>query len=136
MADVGNGLRTFLLTRPPVESAVGLRISPEPIEQGTRLPAISYFVIDSESGEDLQGAVGVAHTRIQIDVYAAKRIQANQIADEIRKAIQGFRGRMGGVFVHGVSAGSAARDSTDAPTDGSDVHRYLRSRDYVISHEE
>lgn len=136
MADIGSSLRTYLLTKATIETLVGQRIIPDPIDQGVPLPAICYFTIDSISAEDLSNAVGLGQTRVQIDCYAAKRAQANQLQEAVRTAIQGYRGKMGLQYVHGVTAGSTARDQHDAPTDGSDRHRYLRSRDYLISHEE
>ena len=137
MADIGTALTTYLLSKAAIKAIVVDRISPDPIDQKTKLPAISYFVIDSVSNEDLDGAVGVAHTRIQIDCYAETRIAANALAEAVKTApLQGYRGLMGSVFVNGVSAGSGARDEHDKPTDGSNRHRYMRSRDYIISHEE
>lgn len=138
MADIGEALTQYLLTRPAITDQVGQRIGPDALDQGEQLPAIVYFVIDDVSNEDLSGAaVGVAHTRVQIEAWASTRKAANALQELIRKApLQGFRGLMSGVFVNGVSRAGGVRDTHDKPTNGSSRHRYCRSADYIISHEE
>lgn len=137
MADIGEALTQYLLSKDAIRTVIGNRIGPDALDQGSPLPALVYFVIDSISGEDLQGAVGVAHTRVQIDAYASTRRAANALQEAVRKApLQGFRGNMSGVFVHGVSRGGSVRSTYDSPTEGSDLRRYLQSADYIISHGE
>lgn len=137
MADVGAQLRTYLIGITAVSDLIGTRCYPDGPPQGATLPCLAYTVVDTVNEEDLEGSAGLAHSRVQIDAYAATRKAANALANAVQFApLQGFRGNMGTLRVAGVSLVAGPRYGRDEPVDGSDTWRYLASQDFRISHED
>lgn len=135
MSDVGKGIVTLLQTRPAVRDLVAERIYPTWLPKGAARPNVVYHEIDGVSEEHLKGAGGVRHTRLQYDVLADTAIEANQVREQLRLALQGYRGAAGDEDVLGVSVADL-RSSFEPPIDGSDRGRYVRSIDFLISHTE
>lgn len=71
-----------------IAALVGDRITPEVVE-GDTLPAITFAEISSEPQTDLSGGDGsLVRYRMQINVWAAKRIDAQALAELVRVRMQ------------------------------------------------
>lgn len=135
--EIWEAVRQHLLGDTDITDLVNDRINPDELPQGEDLPSLVGYIIDSTSEQHLGGAAGVATTRLQIDAFADSRSEATYLQKLVRDSLITFhRGLMHDTFVNGVVIGSSLRNSRDAAVDGSDNHRYLCSRDYLISHEE
>lgn len=119
---IEEAVRTYLGSVAGVTSIVGsgsgARIYPQALPQSPTYPAATYSVISNPVVESHSGNSALAHPRFQFDCWSPDYIQAKSLARAIRRALQGFKGMMGGgsgVDVDGVDfeGGSAGRDLFD-----------------------
>jgi hypothetical protein len=136
MADIGAAARTKLVGTVAVAAIVGTRIYPDHLPQKATLPAAVYHVVSGSDEVDLAGMSGVAHSRIQIDSYAATRTAANALSTTIRDAMAAThsRGLWGTVATLGTTPQGGERHDTQSVGDGSDERQFITMRDYLISY--
>jgi len=138
MAEVGDALRTKLLTYSAVSSLVGTRIYPDVLLQGCAFPAVVYSQISTEREHELSDVTRLSHARIQIDCYDDKgsgRTQSNAVARAIQKSgICAYRGTTDGIEFQSVMIDSGNSYSVEPPSDGNQEHRYITSFDLRISY--
>lgn len=136
MSEIGEELEVFLQTKSAVTDLIGTRIRPEVLDESEALPAITHSVISSQHETELEGAAGIRHTRLQVDCYAATKVQASAVAEQVRLAVlAGVRTTWGGTFINDVTV-DRSFTSRDAPTDGSGNWRYVHILEFLISHAE
>jgi hypothetical protein len=140
-ADLRPALRANLLDDPIISGAVGERIHPTILPQGTNgyaVPAIVYNVISEITDHHTQGASGLVMVRMQIDAYAATPNEADALSRAVKDRIDGKRERWTygngsppeGVTIQGVFC-ETARTGYEA-----DAKLFRSSRDYLIWLEE
>lgn len=119
---IEQALETYLIGVPAVAALIvdgaGSRLYPQALPQDPVYPAVTYSVISNPVVESHGGNSALAHPRVQFDCWSTDYIQAKTVAREIRRALQGVKGIMGGaggVDVDGVDFedGSAGRDLFD-----------------------
>lgn len=134
MKDIRAGLFSFLSSDPGVSGVVtanGIaRIFPVILPQSVKLASVVYTRVSGRSEYTMQGADGLARSRMQIDAWAPTAPAASDLANKVKDAISGYTGTMGSVFVQGVFMDSE-RDVYD-----DKVQMFGVSRDYFIHHEE
>lgn len=97
LADIRPALRAFLLADNAISQAVGSnRIYPEVMPQGEQRPSAVYNLISEVNDHHMQGASGLVMQRIQIDCWATRPDDADNLARLIKGRLDGFRGVMGG----------------------------------------
>lgn len=130
-------LRQYLLTQVNVISLVGDRVHHNYRPQRGELPAVSFFGVSRTHRYNLEGTGrdNVPVDRIQIDCYARSADQAEEVADAVRAALDGFRGHMSDVFVQACLLEEAGRDDYYPDQAGSDRGIHAVSLDAVISYE-
>jgi len=128
--DIRPSLRTYLLDSAPIAAVVGARVYPSRIPQGVTGTSIVYTRISGGGDYHLQGLSGFARHRYQIDAWAKTINEAASLADFIRDRIDGFRGSMGAVTVHGIFF----LDQREDYDEEANLHRV--GRDYFIDFSE
>lgn len=137
MSAVGSAFRTKILSYTAVSDLVGDRMDPDVIEQGATIPAIAYYVTNTDRASGLAGVTKFASARIRLDCFAASRDAASDISKAIRETgIDRFRGIVNNYTFCGVSFDSGDEYGEDPPTDGNQVHRYVVSFDCVLHYKE
>jgi hypothetical protein len=130
--DIRPALTAFLLADAGIAAAVGTRVYPVRLPQGTAAASVVYNRISAIGDHTMQGASGLARPRIQIDCWAPTHDAATALANLVKDALDGFRGPMG----NGVQVQGAFFDSErDLPFD-DDGKLYGVSRDYLVWYEE
>lgn len=135
MSDIGRGVHTYLQTKSAVTDVSGTRGYPEVLPQKATLPAYTYSGVTATSEQDLDNGVGVAQTLLQVNCFGTTHITANNLREQIRLVMQGYRGAAGSETILCVTVGNKL-DRYDPPLDGSDQGRYLRIIEFNISHRE
>lgn len=114
------------------ESQIHLGVAPA----GATYPFASFMVVsESDRWPTLNGPSGLGHPRIQVDVYARTFREAKELSEQIRAAIDGYSGMVGGVVIGSCLKESeqylpeVERSNTDTP-----IHRI--STDYSVIFEE
>lgn len=111
-----------------VGASLATRIYPIFLPQQVIYPAATFHLISDVPvyAHDLAGPEAL---RIQIDVWAVTHLSARTIADQVRDALEGFRGMMGGVY--GVPIGGVLLENQTAFYE--DEPRIFRiSTDYIF----
>lgn len=141
MSDIQQAAHQFLIVDSQVSGLASTRIYPDVLPvSNTKIdaadfPAIVMSVITGRSEQHLGGASGLKTERLQVNCYALTRREANQLAEAVRVATQGYRGEMDTVFVSGATLETTFDDAFQ-PIDGSDQYLYVRILDFEIAHEE
>ena len=94
MPSVERGLWGFLTS-----NITNLRMYPDRLPQGHRLPAATYQRISTAPDYTHQGDSCADDVRVQISVFASSRAEAEELATIIRDRLSGIGGNMGGVRV-------------------------------------
>jgi len=142
VSDICQGLRTYFAAQADITSAINSTVAgsttpiyPDILRQGSPLPAIVLNLISSAGQHHMGGSAGFVRSFVQVDVYAATRLQATSVTELLRKAADGKRGTMGSETVSCCHL-AARRWLYDLPLDKSDQGRYRLSTDWLIWHRE
>lgn len=136
--EFGEDLRTYCLSKSGITSLIGARMYAGKMPQGNKtFPVTVYTIISQVPGHVLSGAADYCQSRVQLDHYAPKKIDAVAVAKAFRNQLQGFpvtsASSMGNSTVTScVYLGSL--DLYDEPRDGSDVGLFRISADYWFRH--
>ncbi len=126
-----DGLFSFLSGEQTISDLVGSRIFPLKLPQAVTYPAVTYQRIDTERIRSFGGPSGLAHSRIQLDLWDKTYSGVKALADAVRRVLDGFKGLMGAEDIGGVSLLS----DSDSPFE-SGVEVFRLSQDYSIWHKE
>lgn len=134
MSDIGSTIRSVLLADGAISALVSTRVYPDAREQGCALPAIEYSIVSSVDHQDLSGLTGTETARIQIDVYALTRLDANSLADLCKRLLAGLQQESAyGVWIEGVNIAGGVRYGSADPSDGSDEKTRTTSFDIQVT---
>jgi hypothetical protein len=133
MADIGVGLRTYLLTKTEITDLVGTRVYPSALPQNADLPAIVYDVMGGAPDDVLTGSSGSYHALIDIECISTNHIDSNDLAEQIRLVTQGYFGAMGGEQCNACRLLGRLEDY-QPPIDGSDLGRHVVAITLEITH--
>ena len=98
-------LVAYLKSLPAITGILGSSssISPWPVEQNPVFPYLTYFRVSNKTVNSMtSGSSGLVRTVLQFDCWARRRIETWDLADELRKALLGFKGVMGSTTIQNV----------------------------------
>ena len=134
MITIEEGLRYYLSNYAGLVSLISTRVHPMRIPQGATIPCLTYQRISTPrlNTHDVSGATGTAHPRFQFDAWAATYDSAKDITDQVRAALQGYKGSMGtgGTAV----TVQAVLSADERPEFNPETGLYRISSDYIIWH--
>ena len=133
MADIGRGLRAYLVGKTSVTDEVGTRIYPGVLPQDATLPAAVYNVVFAEPHDVLTGSSGSVTSTVQVDIYSDSHISSNSAGEAIRLVTQGYSGSMGSETINAVRL-TNRNETYEPPTDGSDLGRHRVLLEFDITH--
>ena len=103
-----------------------------------RLDAIIMDVfteVSANSHEHLGGSSGLTTDRVQIDCVDDDASDADDIREEVRKVMQGFRGTMTGKAIKGCSHAGTSQ-TPDYPKTSSTIIEHTKTIDFLITYAE
>lgn len=124
VSDLEIAIVTALEGSSAVSALVGTNVFPSAIPEHDQLPAITYELISFLEGFTLQGADGMATSRVRFASRSADKTQAAAIVGAIRGLMLPVRGDFHGVrveFVRTAGVGHSYVNSDDGTDDG--IHR-------------
>lgn len=124
-------LTAFLKADPTIAAAVGGRVFPNIVPQGSTFPALSYNQVSGVRLYDINdGPTGRAMPRITINSWAERYLAVRQLADAVRQRLNGFRGVTGSTFISRITLDNEF-DTFEEEAGQSGIHRVVQ--DYIIS---
>lgn len=127
---IEEALYSYLSTYAGLTASVGTRIYPNVIPSDASLPAVAYQRISTARVRSHEGPSNLSHTRIQFTCVADSYSAVKSVADQIRAALDGYRGTMSTLRVDGVSIENEIADYVET----SDL--YIQRLDALIWHYE
>lgn len=88
---IDEALYDLLATHSALTAYVKTRIFPLVIPQGTVMPCVTYQQITGQRQHTSGGAFGTVQSTFQIDCWSETPKQAHQIAEVIRKLLDGYQ---------------------------------------------
>tara|TARA_R100000808_G_scaffold7070_1_gene20817 strand:- start:27165 stop:27584 length:420 start_codon:yes stop_codon:yes gene_type:complete len=120
MSTLKKAIIDYLLTQTAVTDLVGTRIRPGVIEQGLARPHLRVDQTGSDVHYAMSGNTGLGETFIEIVCEADSEKDAADLADVVRKEVDGFSGTWGSVSVK-ASFWRGTRDTRTAPLSGGEI---------------
>lgn len=128
----GSAIYAHLQTRPQLTALIGDRVFPRRMPLGATFPLVLYTRVSTSRSHTHSGPDGLPEPRIQFDVYGLDPDTVDATAQELRLALDGFRGQMGDVAVASVRVVG----EHDVDPDDLETGLYRRTLDAQIQHEE
>ncbi len=99
MNDIGKAIFTILSNVVGISNLVGTRIFPQKVPYGQQMPSITYFVIDTTPNNTKNGASTYDYVRCQITAFGKTYAEAQDLATEIRAALDYKTGTEASVII-------------------------------------
>ncbi len=137
---IGEGVFAFLATQSAVNQLTGTRIVPDMSPKNMDYPRLVYTRISTTRPKVLQGLVGVATARYQIDAWGLTPRSASALADAVRQAVQTWQNNpapppWGSMYIENVTIEDEG-DDYQAGQDSSDQGAYRSRLDLEIWYQE
>lgn len=130
---IEEALFSHLKSHAGLSALVGTRIYPQIMPQGVTMPAVTYQKISGPREYSHGGPSELAHPRFQLSCWAKNYSTAKDIAEQVRLALQAYRGTMGGAG--GVTVYGAFLEN-EIDLYESDTRLYHIPVDFSIWHKE
>lgn len=117
-----------------ITKLVGERIYANRMPQAVAQPCLVFWSISERVWYDLQSNIGMDQATFQVDAYGTTQIEANRLAWETWRHMDGFSGIVGNVMLRDVSRSSGIIHGTDRVTAGSDQYRYIATHEYEVTY--
>lgn len=109
-----------------LSTQLGMPVSPDHLQIGDPLPQVTYAIVDADEPITLDGMGGLGNWSVQIDAWGADPEGPPLIQARIRRALTGYRGKMGLTFCHTAKPGRMLSSYTPYPTNStSGVYRRM-----------
>jgi hypothetical protein len=70
---------------------------------GAVLPAVTYFRVYGQRVESMTGSSALAFARFQVDAWAKTYPEVKAVAEQVRMALQGYKGTFSGTTIQGIN---------------------------------
>lgn len=135
MATVEHAIVDKLKGSAAVNAIVGQRIAPWESTQSLTLPNITYLRVSSNREHIMAGSDGFCHAMIQIDCWAATYSAAKDLAEAVRRTLDGYKGTVQGHYI-GVIQNTMDRDVPQRLSTGSERSLFRVLQEYRVSFRE
>lgn len=128
---IEEALKSYLTGYAGLTALISTRVYPLRLPESPTYPSVTYQRISAPRIHSHSGPSGLAFPRFQFDCYSPTYLGAKAVATQVRLALDGYTGTMGG----GVSVGSSLlQDDRDFYDTATRIWRV--SIDFIIGHTE
>lgn len=124
---IGKALYSILTSNPDFAAIAGNRVYPLRVAQGVALPAVAYQKISNTPTKCKESNSGLDRFRVQINIYADKYQQQEQLGGIIRAALDNFSGTVSGEHIASITY----ETETDLHDDAAEI--FFLEQDYTIT---
>lgn len=132
--DAENAIYAKLAADTDVTAIVGtspVRVFHDMAREGMARPYVVLQRISTQHIENLQNSAGLALARTQVDCWADEKDDCDNLAEEVRKSLQGFAGTVNGIEIR-VDGIDEERSLPEPPMAGRDRPIYRWSFDVMV----
>ena len=124
---IGKAIYKILTDTPEFTAIAGNRVYPLRVAQGVALPAVAYQTISNSPTNCKEGDAGLDQKRVQLNIYAERYEQQEQLAGIIRQTLSGFSGTVSGTEIADITY----QTETDLHENAAEI--YFKAQDYTIT---
>lgn len=132
---IETALHTYLSAKSEITSIVGTRLWRGHLPQSFNWasPALTFWKVSEVHDHNIDGGGGCARARIQVDCWhkSSSTAVVDDLAEQVRLALQGFDGLMGDVPVTSVVLDNVV-SLPEPPTGASDDWRQHIALDFLV----
>ncbi len=128
-------IRTKLAATPAISVAVANRLWLDRMLQGNELACIVYQRISTERHPHMTGSSGLVNTTFQIDCWSTSAIEAKQLGEYVRIALDGYDAEMGD-YARVICLLVDERDMSEPPETAGEKVWYRASLDFTVAYDE
>jgi len=128
---VKSSLITHLTGVAGLSALVGSRVGFSRVSHGDALPYIVANQVSGDHKHHMTAATGIVVGRFQFDCYGASLLEATNVAEQLRLALDGKRGTVGDVFFSSCHLADE-RDGFENPSGGEQDGISSVQQDYMI----
>lgn len=137
MADVVSAVRSYLLGKTAITDIISQRLYLDRRPQATTSTAATISKLSETHSHLLGDRAGIVKTRMQIRCFAARRLDANTLAETIYKCgICAVKGTTHSVNIRGVNVEDGQRNYTVDDPEGGDAGTYVTEFDLMVTYKE
>lgn len=114
-----------------VTALVATRVYPSLLPQKPVYPCLRYQEVDGQRESAMGSDLGQVSATLQVDAYAATYAGSRALAEQVRLALQRFRGTVASVEIEDVFVSSGPNDFYE-----DQVKAYRTQMDFLIWHRE
>lgn len=81
---------------------VSTNIFPRQLPQNVAYPACTYFKVSGPRDSTMGSDSGIVHARFQVSSWGSTVTSAQDVAEQVRKALQRFRGTLASVVIQDI----------------------------------
>ena len=123
-----------------VSALVGARVFPQFGKEGIAYPYIVFNRVSTARHPEMEAASGLVSSRVQIDVWDNDPLTAQNVAEAVRAALDGYTNTTMGsgdhtCAVHRIML-DGQRDTFSPPLEGKEDGAYGEQLDFVVIHTE
>lgn len=126
-----SGLVSLFMNEASISAIVGTAVYVSNIPQRGTYPCILITQMGTDEYNALDGTTGLRKVTFDIDCKANTSLAASALADIVRDFIKDYSGVAGTQTIDAVHLNGETA-AVEAMTDGSDVHRYVKTLDVDI----
>lgn len=105
------------------------------VPQNAIYPLIRMQRIGSDHNQEMNGSAGVVEAIVQIDCIGRKAKQAKDVAEQVRLALQGWKGSQGGTEFRSILL-TDQRDLEEPDQQGGEFGHFRVSMDFTVTYQE
>jgi hypothetical protein len=132
---IESAIYTLLAADTDLTDLVSTRIYDDAADQNPTLPYLTVFRVSEPHTHEMQGAAGMTHPRMQIDVFAENGISRFATTEAVREALDGYRGTSDSVVISKCFLVNRF-DQYEDPVEGERFGTWRSTMDFEISHAE
>lgn len=129
------GLYSLLASNAAVAALAGARIYAGYAPQHADYPRITYRIISSLRYVDMLGPRGLAHPRVQLDMWSYSKPNSRDLARAVRETLDGYRGDLADEVAQLIQLIDEF-ESEEPPSDATEKAIYRVRHDYMLAIEE
>lgn len=127
---VEEDLVTLVAGTAAITSIISTRMWPSRRPQGSAVPSLVYQRISTPRRSTHTGPSGLAWPRFQFSCWGATLNAASDLADQLRFALDGYQGTVGGTYFAGIHIANELDD------EDTETGHWRRIVDYTVWHRE
>ena len=125
-------LYAYLTGYAGLSALVGLKVYPSFVMSSTPVkPFITYFISSNENVDYLLDPTDLCNISVQFDIWADTALECENIGNQLRFALDGYRGTMGTASIRRIFL-KGVYDGIDGPNDNTEQPEFRKTMDYDI----